>query len=57
MLYALGALFPILVLIAGVVLLTLGAMEPHTNLATPGSVLVASVLITLSLRPPRGPSK
>ncbi|MEZ6142676.1 MAG: hypothetical protein R3B84_19110 [Zavarzinella sp.] len=51
MAYFLGSLFPIVLLITGIVLLIKGIAEPSSNLSTAGAILLGAVLISFSLRP------
>ena len=49
MAYFLGAIYPIVLLIVGTVLLLSGVFDAHAELATAGAVLLAGVLISFSI--------
>lgn len=47
----LGAVYPMALLIIGLVLLVMGVIEPATNWATAGSVMLSGVLVAMSAGP------
>lgn len=49
--YFLGAIFPFLMIIAGIFLLVLGTLDPHTHLAIAGAILLSGAIIALSISP------
>jgi membrane-bound ClpP family serine protease len=49
MAYFLGAVFPLVLLVLGVILLVLGVVEPETNLSVAGAILLSGVLVAFSL--------